>query len=69
LNGVCFYYLGKQPMINTLMPAFKIVETTMVLSFPLILDVIQFLRFMEKRISRFNHLNFRNHQTLKRSGV
>lgn len=40
LNGSCVYYLGKPPVVSALLPAFKIVEPTIVLSVPLVLEKI-----------------------------
>ncbi|MCR4743520.1 MAG: AMP-binding protein [Treponema sp.] len=40
LNGACIYYLGKPPTVSALMPAFKIVQPTIVLSVPLIMEKI-----------------------------
>lgn len=40
LNGACVYYLGKPPVVSALLPAFKIVEPTIVLSVPLIMEKI-----------------------------
>ena len=40
LNGACIYYLGKPPTVSALMPAFNIVQPTIVLSVPLIMEKI-----------------------------
>lgn len=40
LNGACIYYLGKPPIVSALLPAFKIVEPTIVLSVPLVMEKI-----------------------------
>ncbi|MCR5766012.1 MAG: AMP-binding protein [Treponema sp.] len=40
LNGACVYYLGKPPTVSALMPAFKIVKPTVVLSVPLVMEKI-----------------------------
>jgi len=40
LNGACIYYLGKPPIVSTLLPAFKIVQPTIVLSVPLVMEKI-----------------------------
>ncbi len=40
LNGAAVYYLGKPPVVSALLPAFKIVEPTIVCSVPLIMEKI-----------------------------
>ncbi len=40
LNGACIYYLGKPPVVSALLPAFKIVQPTIVLSVPLVMEKI-----------------------------
>ena len=40
LNGACVYYLGKPPIVSALLPAFKIVQPTIVLSVPLVMEKI-----------------------------
>ncbi|MCR5698424.1 MAG: AMP-binding protein [Treponemataceae bacterium] len=40
LNGSCVYYLGKPPVVSALLPAFKIVQPTIVLSVPLVIEKI-----------------------------
>ncbi len=40
LNGSCVYYLEKPPTVSTLLPAFKLVRPTVVLSVPLIMEKI-----------------------------
>lgn len=40
LNGSCIYYLEKPPTVTTLLPAFKLVRPTVVLSVPLIMEKI-----------------------------
>lgn len=40
LNGACVYYLGKPPIVSALLPAFKIVRPTIVLSVPLVMEKI-----------------------------
>ena len=40
LNGSCVYYLGKPPVVSALLPAFKIVKPTIVLSVPLVIEKI-----------------------------
>lgn len=40
LNGACVYYLGKPPVVSTLLPAFAKVQPTIVLSVPLIIEKI-----------------------------
>ncbi len=40
MNGACVYYLGKPPTVTTLLPAFKIVRPTIVLSVPIIMEKI-----------------------------
>ncbi len=40
MNGSCVYYLGKPPTVTTLLPAFKLVRPTIVLSVPIIMEKI-----------------------------
>ncbi|WP_147634819.1 AMP-binding protein [Treponema pectinovorum] len=40
LNGSCVYYLGKPPVVNALLSAFKSVQPTIVLSVPLVMEKI-----------------------------
>ncbi len=40
MNGSCVYYLGKPPTVSTLLPAFKVVRPTIVLSVPIIMEKI-----------------------------
>lgn len=40
LNGACVYYLGKPPVVSALLPAFKTVQPTIVLSVPLVMEKI-----------------------------
>lgn len=40
LNGASVYYLGKPPTVSTLLPAFKIVRPTIVLSVPMIMEKV-----------------------------
>ncbi len=40
MNGSCIYYLGKPPTVSTLLPAFKTVRPTIVLSVPIIMEKI-----------------------------
>ncbi len=40
MNGSCVYYLGKPPTVSSLLPAFKIVRPTIVLSVPIIMEKI-----------------------------
>ncbi len=40
LNGVCIYYLGKPPTVSSLLPAFKKIRPTIVLSVPIIMEKI-----------------------------
>lgn len=40
LNGSCIYYLGKPPTVSSLLPAFKAIKPTIVLSVPLIMEKI-----------------------------
>ncbi len=40
MNGVCIYYLGKPPTVSSLLPAFKKVRPTIVLSVPIIMEKI-----------------------------
>ncbi len=40
MNGSCVYYLGKAPTVSSLLPAFKIVRPTIVLSVPIIMEKI-----------------------------
>lgn len=40
LNGACVYYLGKPPVVSALLPAFKSVQPTIVLSVPLVMEKI-----------------------------
>ncbi|MCQ2593421.1 MAG: AMP-binding protein [Treponema sp.] len=40
LNGACVYYLGKPPIVSALLPAFKAVQPTIVLSVPLVMEKI-----------------------------
>jgi long-chain acyl-CoA synthetase len=56
LNGACVYYLGKPPAVSTLLPAFKKVRPTIVLSVPLIIEKIYknvvLPRFTKKALMR-----------------
>ena len=40
LNGSCVYYLGKPPVVSALLPAFKSVQPTIILSVPLVMEKI-----------------------------
>ena len=40
LNGACIYYLGKPPTVSTLLPAFKKIRPTLILSVPIIMEKI-----------------------------
>lgn len=40
MNGACIYYLGKPPIVSALLPAFKIVQPTIVCSVPLVIEKI-----------------------------
>lgn len=40
LNGSCVYYLGRPPTVGSLLPAFKKIKPTIVLSVPLIMEKI-----------------------------
>ena len=40
LNGSAIYYLGKPPVVSALLPAFKAVQPTIILSVPLIMEKI-----------------------------
>ena len=40
MNGSAVYYLGKPPVVSALLPAFKLVQPTIVLSVPLIMEKI-----------------------------
>ena len=40
LNGACVYYLEKAPAVSTLLPAFKKIRPTIVLSVPMIIEKI-----------------------------
>ncbi len=40
LNGSSIYYLGKPPVVSALLPAFKAVQPTIILSVPLIMEKI-----------------------------
>lgn len=40
LNGACVYYLGKPPTVSTLLPAFKKIRPTIILSVPVIMEKI-----------------------------
>lgn len=40
LNGACVYYLGKPPVVSALLPAFKIVQPTVIISVPLVIEKI-----------------------------
>ncbi len=40
LNGACVHYLGKPPVVSALLPAFKSVQPTIVLSVPLVMEKI-----------------------------
>ncbi len=40
LNGSCVYYLGKPPTVSSLLPAFKKIRPTLVLSVPIIMEKI-----------------------------
>lgn len=40
LNGACIHYLGKPPVVTALLPAFNIVQPTIVLSVPLVMEKI-----------------------------
>lgn len=54
LNGACVYYLGKPPVVSALLPAFKIVEPTIVLSVPLVMEKI----YKSKVLPTFQKSNF-----------
>ncbi|MFI3257451.1 MAG: AMP-binding protein [Spirochaetales bacterium] len=40
LNGACIYYLGKPPTVSSLLPAFKKVKPTIILSVPMVMEKI-----------------------------
>ena len=40
MNGACVYYLGKPPVVSALLPAFKLVQPTIVCSVPLVVEKI-----------------------------
>lgn len=40
MNGSCVYYLGKPPTVSSLLPAFKKIRPTIVLSVPIIMEKI-----------------------------
>lgn len=40
MNGACVYYLGRPPTVSALLPAFKIVQPTIVCAVPLIVEKI-----------------------------
>lgn len=40
LNGSCVYYLGRPPTVSSLLPAFKKIRPTLVLSVPMIMEKI-----------------------------
>lgn len=54
LNGACVYYLGKPPVVSALLPAFKIVKPTIVLSVPLVMEKI----YKQKIIPTFTKNGF-----------
>lgn len=53
LNGASIYYLGKPPVVSALLPAFKIVQPTIILSVPLIMEKI----YKAKILPTFNKNN------------
>ncbi|MGP1588104.1 MAG: AMP-binding protein [Treponemataceae bacterium] len=50
LNGSCVYYLGKPPVVSALLPAFKKVKPTIILSVPLVIEKI----YKSKVLSEFS---------------
>lgn len=70
LNGACIYYLGKPPVVSALLSAFKIVQPTIVLAVPLIMEKIyknQVLpKFTKTSLTRFLYKMRFTHMILNR---